>query len=385
MGNASGSFNLSAHALPISATINGLPASQSLAQGASASLPLTLTIGEAKPGATFSLVIAGDAPNSTTQYAIAGVRVAGPYSGGVFQAADQLAFCPLSEPLLSATLTTLAVAMANLEASCDAGTCDVGQRDQAVLAARDAANYAGSFSPLITADESLLQAANSLATHINPTDVETDLAAIRDAVSPLLADQMCALSEHLPSLRWSTGYSAALINQPRDTVLELTNLGTLSTTYAVTVTLPNGPQSFNVLLNPGATVTYTYALSNSVTGLVNVNAQATAVGSEISLSGLNASATTRLNVLDRFVQLTSVEPNPAFVETGVSSTTVKIEVNNLANLPIDTTALITITSPSGSTAYSAAQAAASDGFGANVQPRIDQHIGVGDRRLHGNG
>ena len=70
VGNAAGSFDLSAHALPISATINGLPASQSLAQGASASLPLTLTIGEAKPGATFPLVIAGKAINSTTQYAI---------------------------------------------------------------------------------------------------------------------------------------------------------------------------------------------------------------------------------------------------------------------------------------------------------------------------
>ena len=355
VGNAAGSFDLAAHALPISATINGLPASQSLAQGANASLPLTLTLGAAKPGATFPLVIAGEALNSTTQYAIAGVRVAGPYSGGVFQAADQLAFCPLSEPLLSATLTTLAVAMANLEASCDAGTCDVGQRDQAVLAARDAANYAGSFSPLVTADDALLQAADSLSTHINPTDVETDLAAIRDAVSPLLADQMCALSKHMPSLRWSTGYSAALIGQSRDTVLELTNLGTLSTIYAVTVTLPNGAQNFNVLLNPGATVSYTYALSNSVTGLVSVNAQATAVGPEISLSGLNASATTRLNVLDRFVQLTSVAPNPPFVETGISSTTLQIEVNNLANVPIDTTALMTITSPGGSTAYSATQ------------------------------
>lgn len=355
VGNAAGSFDLSAHALPISATINGLPASQALAQNASASVPLTLTIGEAVPGATFPLVIAGKAISSTTQYATANVRVAGPYSGGVFQAADQLAFCPLSEPLLSATLTTLAVAMANLEASCDAGTCDVGQRDQAVLAARDAANYAGSFSPLVTADDALLQAANSLATHSNPIDVETDLAAIRDAVAPLLADQMCALSEHLPSMRWSTGYSAALINQARDTVLEVKNLGTLTTTYAVTVTLPNGPQSFNVLVNPGATVSTTYALSNSVTGLINVSAQATAVGPEIGLSGLSASATTRLNVLDRLVQLTAVNPNPAFVETGISSTTLQIEVNNLANLPLDSTALITITSPGGSTAYSSTQ------------------------------
>ncbi len=246
--------------------------------------------------------------------------------------------------------------MANLEASCETGTCDEGQRGQAVLAAQDAANYAGSFSPLVTADEALLQAANSLATHTTPTDVETDLAAMRDAIAPLLADQLCALSEHMPSVRWSTGYSAALIGQSRDTVLEVKNLGTLTTTYAVTVTLPNGQQSFNVLINPGATVSYTYALSNSVTGLINVNAQATAIGPDVDLSGLSAAATTRLNVLDRFVQLTAVKPNPAFVEAGLSSSTIAIEVNNLANVPIDTTARITITSPTNSVAYSSTQA-----------------------------
>ncbi|MFN8595366.1 MAG: transglutaminase domain-containing protein, partial [Anaerolineae bacterium] len=356
IGNAAGSFDLSAHALPISGTINGLPASQALAQGASASLPLTLTLGAATPGATFPLVIAGKAISSTTQYATTNVRVAGPYSGGVFQAADQLKFCPLSEPRLSATLTTLAVAMANLEASCDAGTCDEGQRGQAVQAAHDAANYAGSFSPLVTADEALLQAANSLLTHTMPANVETDLAAMRDAIAPLLADQLCALSEHMPSLRWSTGYSAALIGHSRDTVLEVKNLGTLTTTYAITVSLPSGSQSFNVPINPGATVTYTYALSNSVTGLLNVNAQATAIGPEIKLSGLSTSATTRLNVLERFVQLTAVNPNPAFVEAGLSSSTIAIEVNNFANIPIDTTALITIASPANTVAYSSTQA-----------------------------
>ena len=61
---------------------------------------------------SFPLVIAGQSISSTTQYATANVRVAGPFSGGVFQAADRLKFCPLSEPRLSATLTALAVAMA---------------------------------------------------------------------------------------------------------------------------------------------------------------------------------------------------------------------------------------------------------------------------------
>ncbi len=351
VGNASGSFSLSAHALPISATLNGLPVAQSVAQGASASLPLTLTIGTAKPGATFPLVVAGDAPNSTTQYAVAGVRVAGPYSGAIFQAADQLAFCPLGEPNLSATLTTMAVAIANLESSCDSGACNLGQRDQAVRAAQDAASYASSLSTVITADDALLQAANTMASHTSAIDLQADMAALRDAVSPLLKDQVCAVGEHLPSLRWSTGYSAALINQPRDYALELTNRGTLSTTYAVTVTLPNGIQSFNVSLNPGATSTYTYPVSGNAVGLLSLVGQAEAIGPGVTLAGLSATASARLNVVDRFVQLTAVNPDPSFVETGVSSTTIKIEVNNLANLPIDATAQITVSAPNGSTGY----------------------------------
>jgi uncharacterized membrane protein len=356
IGNAAGSFDLSAHALPISATLTGLPASQSLGQGASTSLPLTLTIGAAKPGATFPLVIAGKAANSTTQYATANVRVAGPYSGGVFQAADQLELCPLGEPNLSASLTTMAIAMANLEQSCDSGACDLNQRDQVVRAAQDAASFASSLSSVITADDALLQAANTMATHATAIDLQTDMAAIRDVVSPLLKDQVCAVSEHIPSLRWSTGYSAALINQVRDYVLELTNRGTLSTTYAVTVSLPTGTQTFNADLDPGVTISYTYAVSGNAVGLINLNGQATAIGPGDVPSGLSASASARLNVLDRFVQLTSVNPNPAFVETGLSSTSIVIEVNNLANLPIDTTALITLTSPSGSIAYSSTQA-----------------------------
>jgi hypothetical protein len=47
IGNAAGSFDLSAHALPLTTTIGSLPAAQALAQGASASLPLSLTIGDA--------------------------------------------------------------------------------------------------------------------------------------------------------------------------------------------------------------------------------------------------------------------------------------------------------------------------------------------------
>ncbi|CAG0927925.1 hypothetical protein TFLX_00702 [Thermoflexales bacterium] len=356
VGNASGSFNLAAHALPISATINSLPSAPSLAQGASASLPLTLTLGAAKPGATFPLVIAGDAPNSTTQYAVAGVRVAGPYSGPIFQAADQLTLCPVGEPNLSALLTTLAVALANLESSCDSGACDLNQRDQAVRAAQDTASYASSLSPVITADDALLQAANVMAAHTSVVDLQNDMAALRAAVAPLLKDQVCEVGEHLPSLRWSTGYSAALINQPRDYALELTNRGTLSTTYAVTVTLPNGSQSFNISLNPGATITYTYLVSGSAVGLLDLMGQAEAIGPEVGLSGLSASATARLNVVDRFVQLTAVNPDPSFVETGVSSTTIKIEVNNLASLPIAATARIAVTAPtSGSVVYSATQ------------------------------
>ncbi len=119
--------------------------------------------------------------------------------------------------------------------------------------------------------------------------------------------------------------------------------------------MPTGTQTFNVDLDPGATISYTYPVSGSAVGLINLNGQATAIGPGDVPSGLSVSASARLNVIDRFVQLTAVDPNPAFVEAGTSSTHIAIEVNNLANLPIDTAAQITITSPTGGDVYSSTQ------------------------------
>ncbi len=353
-GNAGGDSSLAAFALPPDATLDGLPASQTLATGAATSIPLTLNVGDIPAGASFPLIISGNAPGSTTQYALAQVRLVGPYSGAIFQAADHLAAaCQLGEPGLSAALETLAVAIANLEATCDAGACDLGQRDRAVDAAREAAAYAGGLSSLVTAGATLLQAADAMAAHSSAAALQTDMQAMRDAISPTLQGQVCELSEHLPSLRWTPGYSAALPGQTVDYTLALTNQGSVTTTYAVSATVPAGLQAFSATLNPGETDSFVYPVSSPGAGIVTVSAQAVATGADVTLPSLGASAAARLNVVDRFVQLTSVQPEPSFVEAGVSSTNIFMQANNLANLPIDATARLNLLAPGGAAVHTA--------------------------------
>ncbi len=354
VGNGAGSFALSSYALPPTATLSGLPAAQNLAKGKALSIPLTLDVADIPAGASFPLVVAGSAPGSTTQYALAQVRLVGPYSGPIFQTADHVAAaCRLGEPVLSAALKTLAVAIANLEATCDSGSCDLGQRDQAVEAAQEVARISGDLSNLVNADLALSQAATSMASHTNQADLQADMQAMSEAISPDLENQVCELSEHQPSLRWIPGYSAALPGQLVDYTLELTNLGSLQTTYAVSVTLPSGLQTFNATLDPGETSSHTYPVSSASVGVVDVSAQAVATGPDITLPSLGASAATRLNVVERFVQLTAVHPEPGFVETGSSSTKIYVDVNDLANLPIDAAAQLNLIEPGGEDVYTA--------------------------------
>src|SRR5690606_34165774 len=55
---------------------------------------------------------------------------------------------------------------------------------------------------------------------------------------------------------------------------------------------------------------------------------------------------------DKFVQLLAVTADPPFVETGVSSTTLSIELANLAGISLAATAATAVTSPDGNTLFS---------------------------------
>ena len=352
VGNTAAVFPISALLPPIDTSLSGVPAPVSLAVAERQTFTAALNTTDIQVGTRFPLLLASPAPDSYTQYAQSIVQIVSPLTEPVFQAADQMAsVCTLGEPRLSGALRALALAMTRLEASCQGGECSLALRDQVVQAAESVAFYAGAVSPNLTQDAAIIQIAEQMAVHTAQSEILSDLSALSAALASTgatsLLSQVCALTWHNTSLQWTPAYSATLIGQPAQYALNLTNLGALPTTYALTLTLPSGVQTFNQLLDPGETTTFPTLLDLPATGLYDLDAEVS-VQEE---AWITEAASALLNVVDRYIQLTRVSPEPAFVETGSSSTTVSVDIDNIANLALPSTARTTILAPGSGTAY----------------------------------
>jgi uncharacterized membrane protein/PKD repeat protein len=361
VGNVGGSFPVTVtmysspfHNTPLSPTLLTSPAAFNtpvLAPGASSSHQLTFTTDGTIPGEDYFLV-ASSASGFYLPSAYFAVQIVGPYSGPIYQTSAEVGeTCSLNSPTFAPSLQALAQAVAALEQSCSAATCSLDDRDAVVEAALLVAEEATFLSPLLTAAAEIESIANNMAGHTTDPTLEADMAALSAAVTDL-GDQACAVAQHLPSLRLTPVFNAALPGQPLTYTLELTNQGTETTTYEVTTTLPTGVDTFDVTLVPSATDTTTLVVSSAVLGLYPLSAEATATGPDVP-AGISDTTTAYLNVVDRFVQVTAVTANPAFVETGVSSTTLSVDVTNVANVLQSTTARTTLLAPDGSTSWTA--------------------------------
>ncbi|MFO7537778.1 MAG: FG-GAP-like repeat-containing protein, partial [Chloroflexota bacterium] len=280
----------------------------------------------------------------------AGVTVVSEIAGPIFIGAQQAATsCPLNEPALSAALGALALAVTDLEIGCDSGDCPLALRDQVVTAAQQAANYGRLASPLVQTYTELETAAAILANADNNTAILDALPGITTAVSTLITE-ICAISQHRPTLRLTPWLDAALPDQVVNYDLQLTNRGTMTTTYAVTVTLPGETLTFQQTVNPGATENTAVAASNSALGLYLLQAEVRAL--DASIDHLTAQAEARLNVVDRFIQVTAVTADPPFVETGESSTTLQVEIANIAGIGLSSGVETAVYAPDGSQQWS---------------------------------
>ncbi|MEZ4642623.1 MAG: hypothetical protein R3E31_07780 [Chloroflexota bacterium] len=128
--------------------------------------------------------------------------------------------------------------------------------------------------------------------------------------------------------------------------LELSNDGTVETTYAVTLTLPTGAVLQTVTVAAGQTTTVPVSVNSAPDGYHLLTAVAVPTAPDVNLL-INPSAQARLNVVDKFVQVTAVSADPPFVDTGVSSTTLSVQVANVANVPLDVVAETAVIAPNG--------------------------------------
>jgi hypothetical protein len=252
---------------------------------------------------------------------------------------------------LPALIEGLAYATVDLEASCLAGDCSLYLRDQVVAAMDEVADRVDLLTDGLTAVATLRTLADDLASHTTNTDIQADIVALGSAIATL-DGEICEIAEHSVTARWTPTVNAALTNQPVTYTLAVHNIGTVTTTYAITVDLPSGTQTFNEAIPAGATSSTDYVLAVPTLDTYLLQAEAVAIAPDVQLP-VSAHANASLRVVDKFIQLTAVTPNPPFVETGVSSTTISIEVANIANIARSATAVTAVIAPSGGISFTA--------------------------------
>ena len=164
---------------------------------------------------------------------------------------------------------------------------------------------------------------------------------------------MCEISQHRVDGRFTPYVDAILLGDAANFTLDVTNLGTLTTTYNITVTgFPSAPPLlFSPSIPPGGTVNLPINTTPAALGVYDLTADMVAAAPDVQVD-VRDTAVARLNVVDKFVQVTQVIADPAFVETGVSSTTLKIEVANIAGVGLDSVAETAVFAPDGSQQYS---------------------------------
>ncbi|MCL4266411.1 MAG: VCBS repeat-containing protein [Anaerolineae bacterium] len=343
VGNASGNFPITADTPLTDSSISNLQSPISLSPGASHIQTPTLSIDADAPHGRYPLTFSSPAPASYSQYALGEIFVLTPNAGAIAEAAT----CDLGETALPAALQSLALAADELEVSCEAGSCSVYAKDQTIAALGSVAHYAEVASPLITVVPDLEAIGADLTAHTDPADVLADLDNLA-AVANQLGLELCAIEAHLPDARFSPYLDAVLLGDTATLTLTVQNLGNLATTYAVTVTTPTGDQTFSPSLDPGDTAVLPINTSPAALGSYDLIANVVAEDSILATD----TAVARLNVVDKFVQVTAVAANPPFVETGTSSTDLSVTVANVAGIRQDLTAHTQILAPGGSIQWS---------------------------------
>ncbi len=320
--------------------------SGALSPAASFTTDLVITTTGSVPGSVF-FVEARSAAGEFTPMTMAAVEIVSPESGAIFAAAQSCALP--GDDTLPTLIEELAYAVVDLEASCATGDCAPYLRDTVVAAIEEVANRANTLSPGLTAVPPLQTIAADLASHTSIADIGSDITALAAAVGDLDVE-ICEIAEHSIDISFTPTVAAALASQPITFTLNASNLGAITTTYAFTIELPTGTQTFADTIPAGGSQSYDYPISSPALGTFTLQAEAVAIAPDVQqLISDQADAT--LRVVDRFVQLTAVSPTPAFVETGVSATVLNIEVSNVANLARNAVAETAVIASSGGISY----------------------------------
>ncbi len=345
VGNAAGDFPVSARdtfaAIAVTSPLNG---ADGLVPGATTTQQATIASSDAPVGSVYPVFFDSPAPDGVyNQTATLIVQIVSQRAGQLFQAGRCSAG---NRGYAAASVQGLGTAVQELESWCELGDCPLPLRDNVVAAAQEVAAY-GEQIRYTTAAPGVSAAASQLAAAGDDAAILAALDGLVTAVTNL-GDQVCEVEEHRPALRWNPFVDAILSGEDANYDLELSNLGTVETTYALSLTLPTGETAQSVTVPAGQTTTLPVPVTTPSNGYHLLEAVAVPTGPDVALL-MNPDTRARLNVVDKFVQITAVSADPPFVDPGVSATILSVEIANIANVARSVVAATAVLAPDGST------------------------------------
>ncbi|WP_205704014.1 transglutaminase domain-containing protein, partial [Candidatus Chloroploca sp. Khr17] len=365
VGNNSGSFPLQA-ALPGPGwTISGLPASQSVPVGVTVTQQLTLTAPVDTLIGTQARVDIRTNSGPYTQVRSFGVRVEHPLAICVYQAARA-----------PSNGRTAGVVTALRELGADVGLLaatpdEAALRTQVASQLRLVSNQLGAVIGMAQIAEALLRHAEALEGTPTPDETTAILTQLCADLAPV-AEGLALNAQSAAEVRFIPGSLAVRAGETVTPTLRVVNRGSAQTRYELAVSgpLPGLPTPQIITLDPDEVVDVPIPLSPLNTGFTLLLGRVRVVESGASAGSFATEASLGLHVVERFVRVLEVRATPAFVETGVSSTTLSLHLANLTNMPLETTARVRLLAPDATAVYSAEQALA---------------LGGGDPRSYGLG
>ncbi len=353
VGNAPGVFGVTASADNFDSAVSfgALPAATLIPAGGSTTAPISVFTNGAPERRTVKLFFSSPVANTEyTPTAVADLEVVSAESAAVVAAADR---CDLPAAYHS-SLLSLAVAIDELAYWCEEGDCPLPLRDRVVTAGQSVSDYAAAAaSPFELPTLLPLSAAlTNLGSQTSDDDILAGVVQLGAAVYDLSGDS-CQVEQRRFNARFTPYVQAILQGDSANFSLDVTNQGSLTTTYAITVSgIPGGDLTASQTIAPDATVNIPVNVNTPPLGVYNLGATVEPVGAGVTLP-MSRTASARLNVVDKFVQVLEVIADPAFVETGVSSTTLSVHVANPSGVAQPGVAATTIFAPNGAIQFTA--------------------------------
>jgi uncharacterized membrane protein len=364
VGNASGTFPLGI-TVPISSWTATAPQPVALTAGQVVTNTITLQTPDGVLGQDYPVTVQSQT-GAYTQTATVDVQVVSPQTQQIDNVAQVATTLFPSDPTLGASLQYLGTSIEALQESCQSavtlvptgqGACSVDLRDHVVAAIQGVIGATAPYAPQITVATELAPIAQTLAGLTTVSAIDTGLTTVQSSLStlqPLLTE----LAHHGARVWFDPGRQVTLPTNPASYTLHVANTGDITTTYAITLTASSNkvtlsPTILTRTLAPGEDGAIPVTASAAITGTYTLAAQVAAAQGG-SLPPVQAQA--GLSSLNAFLQVTSVNANPNFVEYGSGTApVVTVGIANVADRPITGTVHLALIDSTGMTVTTTAQ------------------------------